>query len=235
MARTRRKKGAGWGLRIFGVLALAALAGAAWLWWSVQHWRPSEDAYPDQGVSVDQVAGNVNFGTVRALGGRFAYLAASEGADVKDAMFARNLTRSRAAGLQAGALHRYDPCVVADGQSANFVTMVPRGGDLLPPAVALDATGEDCEERVSEAAVESELMIFINQVEKHVGKPVVLKVGADFENRYGIASRLERQLWVSRTRFEPGYVQRPWLLWSANEALMTEAADEPLEWVVVRP
>jgi lysozyme len=112
---------------------------------------------------------------------------------------------------------------------------VPRSTELLPPAIALAGTAENCPTPVSEAAVESELMTFINQVERHSGKPVVLKVYPEFEAAYGVSAKLERQLWVVRTRFEPGYTLRPWMLWSANEGLMTEAAGEPLEWVVVRP
>ena len=115
------------------------------------------------------------------------------------------------------------------------MTMVPRTQKMLPPAIALGRTADACEERVSDAAVESELMTFINQVEKHTGKPVILKVKPQFEAAYAISGKLERQLWVNRTRFEPTYAQRPWLLWSANEHLLTEASEEPLEWVVVRP
>ncbi|WP_284126468.1 glycoside hydrolase family 25 protein [Parerythrobacter aestuarii] len=229
------KSGSRWLWRVLGVLALLLAAGGAWLWWDVQHWRPSEEAYPDQGVLVAQHHGTVNFRTVAAIGGRFAYLEASIGAEGKDAMFAQNLARARAAGLQVGAVHLFDPCVRADGQSANFVTMVPRTQNMLPPVIALGRTADACEERVSEAAVESELMTFINQVEKHTGKPAILKVKPQFEVAYGVSSKLERQLWVNRTRFAPTYTARPWLLWSANEGLQTEAADEPLEWVVVQP
>jgi lysozyme len=225
----------GWRLRALGALVLVAGVAGGWFWWSLRDWRPLESAYPDQGVEVEAADGEVNFRTVAAIGGSFAYLDASGGAKAKDAAFVRNLARAHAAGLQVGAVHRFDPCAKADGQSANFVTMVPRSADMLPPAITLQGTAENCPTPVSEAAVESELMTFINQVERHSGKPVILKVYPDFEVAYGISAKLERQLWVVRTRFEPGYAVRPWMLWSANEGLMTEAASEPLEWVVVRP
>lgn len=232
----RRKQGSSrWLVRIGAVLLLVAAVAGAWLWWDVQRWRPSEDIYADQGVLVSAEDGLVNFRTVGAIGGRFAYLDASLGAEGKDETFAQNLSRVREAGLQVGAVHRFDPCAKADGQSANFVTMVPRVDGMLPAAIALGPTADTCEERVSEAAVESELMTFINQVEKHTAKPVILKVEPEFEAAYAISGKLERQLWVSRTRFEPNYTRRPWLLWSANAALVTEASEEPLEWVVVRP
>ena len=78
-------------------------------------------------------------------------------------------------------------------------------------------------------------MTFINQVEMHSGKPAILKLSDDFEQRYRISAQLERGLWLARDRAQPSYAGRPWLLWSANRALETEASDAGLEWVVVQP
>ncbi|MCB2086816.1 MAG: glycoside hydrolase family 25 protein [Sphingomonadaceae bacterium] len=224
-----------WAMRVLGALLLAGLAGGAWFWWDLQHWTPPLEQYPDQGALVGEEDGTVKFRTLRALGANFVYLEASQGANAKDARFTRNYAAAREAGLQIGAVHRFDPCVLADGQSANFVTTVPRAKDLLPPAIELDVTAQGCPERVSDAAVQSELMTLINQVETHTGKPVILKLGENFEQAYGVAMRIERNLWLDRTRFEPTYAGRPWLMWSANDSLMSEADEQPIEWVVVQP
>ena len=231
----RKKKRFAWIWRIFALIVLAGAGAAGWFWWEVQHWTPSEDVYPDQGVLIAATDGTVNFSTVAALGAGFAYLEASIGEDGLDPSFATNFETARAAGLDVGAVHLFDPCVLADGQSANFVTVVPRSLDLLPPVIALGRTAENCAKRVSDAAIESELTTLINQIENHTGKPVILKIKPQFEAAYGMSARLERNLWVSRTRFAPTYARRPWLLWSANEHLRSAASDEPIEWVVVRP
>ena len=141
----------------------------------------------------------------------------------------------RGSGLRFGAVHNYDPCVAAERQAANFVTTVPRDAALLPPAIALDKLAEDCASPVSEAAVESELTTFLNQVEGHVGQSAVLKLSPAFEERYRIAGRIERNLWLARDWRQPDYAGRPWTLWTANSALRTEAGDEPLRWVVLQP
>jgi lysozyme len=214
---------------------LSALVAAAWYWWDIQQYAPDETEFPEQGVVVGDMNGLVGFETVRALGGSFAYLEASAGSQDQDARFGRNLAAARRAGLMVGAFHRFDPCAGASSQSANFVTMVPRDGELLPPALVLEETANSCPEKVSDAAVESELLTLINQVEMHTGKPVILKLSEEFEARYGIASRIERDLWLVRDRFVPRYAGRPWLLWTANRARHTEAAEEPVEWVVVQP
>lgn len=229
-----RKRGIGWRARALGAMLLAALLPGGWGWWRLQHWAPDPREFPDQGAQVSAADGPVRFGTLRALGARFVYLDASDGARRKDPRFAANLAAAREAGLRVGAVHRFDPCAMADGQSANFVVLVPRGRDLLPPAIALDRTADECAEPVGEAAVESELMTLINQIESHSGRPVILQVSEGFEDRYGLASRIERNLWVVGTWRRPTYAGRPWLMWTANEALMSDAADEPLRWVVVR-
>ena len=235
MGRKKSSAARKWGWRLFGLLLLAALVAGAWFWWDTQHWTPPEEAYPDQGVMIAQEDGPVNFRTLSALGADFAYLEASIGKNGQDNRFAENFASARDAGMEVGAVHLFDPCVLAKEQSANFVTMVPRSGGLMPPVIALGRTAETCEKRVSEAAVESELMTLINQIETHTGKPVILKVKPQFEAAYAISARLERNLWVNRTRFAPTYAMRPWLLWSANENLRSEASDQPIEWVVVQP
>ena len=230
----RKKKRSGWLWKAVLVLLLALGAAAAWLWWDTKHWRPDEGAYPDQGVEISARDGTVNFRTLRALGAQFAYLHASDGETAQDPAFAANLRSAREAGLQVGAIHRFDPCHPADRQSANFVTMVPRDSDLLPPVIALTRGTLDCPARVNEAAVESELMTLANQIENHEAKPVILKITPEFEAEYGIAGRIERHLWLVRTRLLPDYGGRPWLIWTANEELSVEATEEPLRWLVVR-
>lgn len=230
-----RKRAFPWRRRFAALLLLALLLGGGWAWWQGQHWRPSMEEYPAQGVLLGAGDGLANFRAFAAIGARFVYLEASDGAAARDPAFARNMRVVRDSGLSYGAVHRYDPCVPADRQAANFITTVPRDGALLPPAIALDKLAEDCPDRVSEAAVESELTTFLNQIEGHAGQPALLKLSPAFEERYGIAARLERNLWLERDWLEPDYAGRPWTLWTANSAYRNEASDGPVRWVVLQP
>ncbi|TMM47169.1 glycoside hydrolase family 25 protein [Qipengyuania marisflavi] len=215
------------------LLAFALLA-AGFAWYKGRQWRPDEQLWPDQGAVVGERDGVVDFGTIAGLGAKFTYVLASHGAGRQDARFPANFAAARDAGLEVGAVHEFDPCVPADGQSANFVTVVPRDGDLLPPAILLEGDASDCPTRVSDAAVQSELMTLVNQIEAHSGKAVILAPSKDFEERYHVAQRIDRQLWLARNWFEPVYAGRPWMLWTANRTLQTEAAAKPLRWAVIR-
>lgn len=222
------------GLRLLALVALVAMIGGAWGWWTMRHWQPSRAAFPVQGVEVGSDDGVVDFTAVKAIGAEFAYVDASASAFARDPAVVTNLDAARAAGLQVGALHRYDPCQPADKQAANFVTVVPRDAKLLPPAVELIRLADDCPMQVSDAAVVSELMTFLNQIETHTGKAAMLKIGPEFEARYHIARSIDRNLWLIRNRFAPDYAGRPWTLWTANNALDNTAGDLPLRWVVVQ-
>ena len=222
-------------LRLFAAALLLALAGGAWGWWHLHHWTPPRSAYPMQGVEVGAGDGTVNWRALKAIGVNFAYIDASASAFARDPSFVKNFEEARAIRLQLGAVHKYDPCQPADKQAANFVTVVPRDAQMLPPAVELDQLADDCLIKVSDAAIESELTTFLNQIENHTGKAAMLKVSRGFEARYHIAAAVDRNLWLVRDRFEPGYAGRPWTLWTANSALANEADEEPIRWVVVQP
>jgi lysozyme len=226
--------------RVAALALLAAFGVIGWQWWVFIHWTPPRGAFPVQGVLIgardrSSTGGAVDFASLKAVGADFVYLEASVGAKGRDPAFGPNLAAARAAAVPVGVVHHYDPCVRADRQAANFVTIVPRDADLLPPAIELDETADACEPRVSEAEVESELTTFLNQVEGHVGKPAILKLSRDFEDRYGIASKVERNLWLTRDRFQPDYGGRPWTLWTANAYLRSPATEGALRWVAAQP
>ena len=235
MARRKKQAGRGWVVKLGLLLLVIGAAAAIWKWNEDRDWRPSEEEFPDQGALVGEDDEAVDFEVLEGLGASFVYLEASKGARDKDADFSDNLAMAREAGLQVGAVHEFDPCVTADGQSANFVTIVPRDGQLLPPAIRLERTADECPERVSDAAVQSELLTLVNQIEAHTGSPVILSPSESFEERYRPAARLERALWLEGDLDQPDYAGRPWTIWTANATHRSEAAATPLRWLVVRP
>lgn len=223
-----------WRLAAFAMLVLAC--GAGWAWWKAQHWTPSRAEFPTQGALVGAADGQVDFALLAAAtGANFVYVEASRGADGRDPMLAENLRALMAGTLPFGVVHHYDPCVPAERQAANFVTVAPRIGPSLPPAIALDRTAKACDDPAIEAGVESELTTFLNQVESHSGQRAVLLLSEPFEKAHHIASRIERNLWLEGAYFPPEYAGRPFTLWTANPRLWAEGMARPLRWVVVQP
>ena len=223
---THRRLLAAGGLLLLGL----GIAG----WWQAGEWRPSRARFPVQGAEI--AAGEVNFAALKASGADFVYLAAA------DRGFEDKLEAARRAGLQVGAVQRFDACRRIDAQVGAFVTMVPRDPKLLPAAIALELDEEGCAAPPAVAALQSELTTFLNQIEAHTGRPTVLKLSRGFEARYHVAAMIERNLWVSGGWLPfvdgylvPGYAGRPWALWTANPRLRSPAAEGRIAWVVARP
>ena len=215
-----------------GLLVLL-IGGAAW--WEARTWMPSRDDYPVQGAWLDAGDLPVNFHMLKQAGADFVYLTDGSGGSQRDPGFAESLAAAREQKLQVGAVHVYDPCSPADAQAANFVTTVPRDGKLLPPAIALDIDDKACRAPPDAAALDSELTTFLNQIERHTGKPAMLLLSRAFENRYHLAVRIDRNLWLEGAFLSPYYAGRPWVMWTASDRLRTAAASHALRWVVVRP
>lgn len=234
-----RKKAYRWRWRLAAALLLAALVGAAWAWWQAQHWTPARGKYPVQGVLIGAADGAADFRALAAVGARFVYLEASQGSEGRDTRFAANLALLQESGLPFGVVHEYDPCIPAEQQAANFVTIVPRGTGtaspaLLPPVIALDKPASACGNPAIENGVEAELTTFLNQVEGHTGQPAILRLSKGFEQQYHMAARIERNLWLEGGWLEPDYAGRPFTLWTANPQLATEVTEGPVRWVVAQ-
>lgn len=234
-----RKKAFRWRSRVAAALLLAAVLGGAWTWWQAQHWTPSREQYPMQGVLLGAADGAVDFRALAAVGVNFVYLEASQGANGRDAMFADNLAALATSRMPYGVVHEYDPCVPAERQAANFVTIVPRVSRegphaMLPPVIALDKPASACGDPAIENGVEAELTTFLNQVEGHSGQPAILRLSPRFEEQYHVAARIERNLWLERGWLEPEYAGRPFTLWTANPQLATEVTEHPVRWVVAQ-
>ena len=216
------------GLILIGVL----LAGFA-LWWAAR-WTPSRDLYPLQGVTISADNGEVHWGSIKAAGADFAYVAATDGASGVDPMFARNLSRAREVGIQAGAIHRYSLCQLATDQAANFIRHVPRRADALPAVVWLDYD-DRCPDRPTRALLLSELATFLAQIEAHTGKRSLIAPGPSFESDYKVTRGIARTTWLRRDFFEPDYGAHPWAMWQANHYIRLTGADGTVGWNVLRP
>lgn len=215
-----------------GAVALALLA--ALLWWGKVSWRPAEDAYPDQGLVVAGVDGPVNWALVRGDGADFVYLLASWGSNGRSTRFHADWSDAAKAGLRRGAVHRYSLCQLARDQATNFIAMVPRDADELPPTIELDLT-EDCTARPARATVLQEVASFVRAVESHLGKLIVVRVSRAFDAEYQVSRAMDRSLWLSSFFFLPAYGERPWVMWEANQARYVDGVEQAVPWVVVRP
>ena len=219
--------------RTAGLILIGVLLVGLTLWWAAR-WTPNRDLYPLQGVTIDADNGEVHWGSIKAAGADFAYVAATDGANGVDPMFARNLSGAREVGIQAGAIHRYSLCQLATDQAANFIRHVPRRADALPAVVWLDYD-DRCPDRPTRALLLSELATFLAQIEAHTGKRSLIAPGPSFEGDYKVTQGIARTTWLRRDFFEPDYGAHPWAMWQANHYIRLTGADGTVGWNLLRP
>jgi lysozyme len=211
---------------------LLIIAAAALTWWAAR-WKPDRDQYPSQGVSISAANGAVQWGSVKAAGADFAYLAATDGSRGRDPRFAANRDGAAAQGIRSGAVHRYRLCTFAADQAANFIRNVPRDPAALPPAVWLELD-DDCSAPPSRALLLTELTTFLAQIEAHMGKRSIIAPSAAFDAEYDVSNGIARTTWVRGFFFAPDYGAHDWTLWQANDYARIGGAAGTVGWNVVR-
>ncbi len=214
---------------ILGTVALAA-AGAFGAWLLAPGWHPPVARYPVQGLSVAAADGAIDWPMVRAQGADFAFVTASDGT-ARDPAFEANWNAAHAAGLRRGALHRFSLCESTADQLTAYLTTVPRAPDALPAALVLDFT-PDCTARPSRAQVLGAIRGFLGPAEYHDGRPMLLRISADFEDEYRVSAAILRPLWAERAFREPDYLARPWRLWQASTLRRIDGVAGPVSWSV---
>lgn len=207
------------------------LLAAALIWWGL-HWKPNATDYPVQGVDVSADDGDIAWPTVEAAGADFAYVKATEGADISDPDFAANWSGTAQAGMRHGAYHVFSLCRLAADQATNFISIVPREKDALPAALTLDFKG-NCKDRPDRAVVLRELKTFIEMVEAHTGKPLILQLTREFDDFYMVSDAVDRPLWLRGFLFPPSYGARGWVMWQASTFRRVAGIEGAVDWNVI--
>ena len=214
------------------LLAATAIAAAAAFLYARQ-WTPPRRDYPMQGIAVSAAQGTIAWPTLKARGVDFAYLRATAGDAGRDPAFLPYWQEAEAAGIGRGAIHVYSLCRPAADQATNFIATVPREENALPPAVEF-AFGPDCAARPPRDAVVRDAALLVEQIEAHAGKHAILHVSPDFEERYRLATAIDRTLWLDRDFLKPAYANRPWVMWQASGMKHIEGITGPVNWNVIR-
>lgn len=214
------------------VLVFAAVIFFASLIYS-RHWTPSRSTYPVQGVDVSHHQGVIDWNSVAAAGANFAYIKASEGADMRDPAFATHWLEAGDAGLKRGAYHFFTLCRSGTEQATNFISIVERDESALPPALDLEFGG-NCQNRPDRTKLLQEIEIFIRMVEAHSGKPVILYLTGEFDEAYQISGAVNRPLWLRRLLLKPNYGARNWVMWQATNFRHVDGIKGRVDWNVLR-
>jgi lysozyme len=196
-------------------------------------WHPSEKTYPFQGIDVSHHQGRIAWSRLKAQGVDFAYIKATEGADLRDHRFAQNRTGAVRAGIPYGAYHYFTLCRSGLDQAANFIAVIRSHPADLPPVVDLEFGG-NCPKRPSRSALIREIGAFFNRIEAHTGKRAMLYTSGGFEAHYRVTEAFDRRLWLRRLHRLPQFSERRWTIWQASASRRLRGIKGPVDWNVAR-
>jgi lysozyme len=198
----------------FAILVIAG--GVAYFTglWIPNH--PSTAEYPVRGIDVSNHQGAIDWSQVAQAPVHFAYIKATEGQDFRDARFVENWQGSAGAGLKRGAYHFFTLKSTGLQQAANFIAVVPKDPEALPPVVDVELWGNPAT-RPSVEALQHELSDFMNAVRTHYGQEPVIYTGNDYRDHF-LRGFPQRRLWIRSVITAPRLTDHaPWHFWQYSE------------------
>jgi len=214
------------------LLALAALAGlvsAAPLLYA--RFELAALGYPVKGVDVSHYQGEIDWKALSKSGVHFAYIKATEGANMRDRRFADNWRLSREAGVRRGAYHFFSLCKSGAEQAANFIAAL--SGDLGSLPHAIDAEHmEPCRNGTGVADPLAEIVAYLDAVERNFGKRPLIYTTREFYEahfRDGWApERLRKErFWLRNLHRAPDY--GPWMVWQYHNRGRRDGIGGPVD------
>lgn len=178
--------------------------------------------YAVRGIDVSHHNGVIDWPQVATAGVSFAWLKASEGADLVDRRFTANAAGARAAGLRVGAYHFFTFCRPGAEQARNFLAAVAQTPLSLPPAVDVEFVG-NCRAPPADAVIRRELEAWLALVEAELGRAVIYTT-ADADA--ALLGGLDRARWLRSIPGEPG---AGWRFWQFDPAGAVPGVDGPVD------
>lgn len=173
--------------------------------------------YPVHGTDVSKYQREIDWPTARANGVNFVFIKATEGGDRIDNYFAANFAGAKAAGIPRGAYHFFYFCTPAFVQARWYLSHVPRDPSALPPLLDMEWNhlSPSCKFRPEPEAVRKEMQVWMDTVERGLGKRPIIYVTPDFydENLKGYFKDYQFFLRTVKEHPRNRYPGQPWTFW----------------------
>lgn len=194
-------------------------------WWRAAH--PELERFPVWGLDVSHHQGVIDWVTVASdRRVRFVFIKATEGGDWRDRRFSENWAAAKRAGLRVGAYHFYTFCTDPDLQAQNFLSVVPRDPEALPPVIDLEFGG-NCQLRRSADEVRADVARLSEALARATGKTPVLYVTGQAYWAFVQHSDLHLPLWFRSIWQEPA--EPPWLFWQFANREQVDGITGPVD------
>jgi len=174
-------------------------------------------SYPVQGIDASRFQTSLDWKRARKAGVEFAFIKATEGADLKDPAFRQHWRAAGRAGIRRGAYHFYYFCSTPEKQARWFIRNVPRTARALPPVLDMEwnPLSPTCQRRPPGNIVRAEMKVFLDLVEKHYGQRPIIYTTPNFYKDAGLSAMRWEEFWLRSTAksLPEVYPRQPWTFW----------------------
>jgi lysozyme len=162
------------------------------------------------GIDVSSYQETIDWQLVRRAGIAFAFIRLSDGATLRDAMFATNWTEARRAGVVRGAYQFFRPDQSVTAQADLMITaMRDRAPGDLPPVIDLEVdAGLDA------ATVAARAGAWIERVRDKLGVEPIVYTGSDLWRNGGGQPLGAQPLWLAHYTQGCPVLPAPWTRWT---------------------
>ncbi|MBQ8099075.1 MAG: glycosyl hydrolase family 25 [Bacteroidaceae bacterium] len=116
----------------------------------------------------------------------YAYIKATEGAELQDEYYRYNIEQARHAGIRVGSYHFFRAHVPLDQQLSNMTSVVKAEEQDMLPLIDVESLN-----RVKPAEMVRRLKVFLQRVTAHYGKKPAIYTFVNFYNKYLAGAGLE--------------------------------------------
>ena len=149
--------------------------------------------YAIEGIDISRYQEKIDWSVLSKQNIDFAYVKASEGANLADTKFKQNWAMIRQVGIKRGAYHFFRPTVNALAQAKNFLDIAKlEAGDLPPVLDAEDDDGADKE------IIITRMQTWLDIVEKRYGVKPIIYSSQKFYYNYIVGNFDKYPLWIAK-------------------------------------
>jgi len=174
----------------------------------------SSRKYSVKGVDISSYQGDIDWNILAGQDIQFAFIKATEGSSYIDPYFQSNYVEAEKTNLRIGAYHFFSYDSSGKTQSENFISVVPKGENMLPPVVDVEFYGDKETNLPDKNEVHMEVSVLLNELEKYYGlKPIIYATEKSY--RLYIAEEFQDyDIWIRNVFTKPTLSdKRDWTFW----------------------
>ncbi len=176
--------------------------------------NPSSKDYPVRGIDVSSYQGDIDWSILSKENIDFVFIKATEGSSFKDKNFPYNIQNALKTNLKVGAYHFFSFDSRGETQADNFISIVPKREEMLPPVIDLEFYGDKSKDPPTKEHTESILIPLLDKLEKYYGKKPIIYASKSTFDLYLKDKFKENPIWIRDILKTPKLSDgREWTFW----------------------